>query len=35
MTPIDNSQCCDLSELPNSWTIESPELFEVAKSEWD
>jgi len=29
MTPIDNSQCCDLSELPNSWTIESPELFEA------
>jgi hypothetical protein len=28
-TTIDASQCCALSELPNSWTIESPELFEA------
>jgi len=28
-TKIDESECCALSELPNSWTIESPELFQV------
>ena len=30
-TEIDASQCCALSELPDSWTIESPELFEVSE----
>ena len=29
MTERPASECCALSELPNSWTLESPELFKV------
>lgn len=29
MTELPSSECCAISELPDSWTIESPELFEA------
>ena len=32
MVEIPSSECCAISELPNSWTIEGPELFSVRES---